>query len=261
MPCNNCRDNYIVKATSNEISWQGNAVEDLEICLNDSLTYVGNIILDKIQELMRGEGIIIEDLSLADCAYLNSKLGASEKSLLNLFNIYKQAICELKTASDSTIANLNSFTNTELYNLLCLPAQDPCGDPYTFKELIQAIITKLCALDTQFQSIATTILDAIEEGAGNMLIGGAIKSCGNNGIAYSGSGATAVVTFQALVPPNCPIVYTGSTGAPNFDGSGIGLPNSPYCGWYLCNGSNGTPNASTLPQNGGGTIKYIIRFT
>lgn len=259
--CKNCRDNYIVKATSNEISWQGDTSEDLDICLNDSLTYVGNIILEKIQEFMQGEGIIIEDLTLTDCAYLNTKLGLSEKSLLNLFNIYKDAICELKSTSDSTIATLTSFTDVATYTLGCLPALDPCGDPYDFKALIQAIITKLCALNTQFESIAATILDAIEEGAGNMLIGGAIKSCGNNGIAFSGSGATAVVTFQALVPPNCPIVYIGATGAPNFDGTGAGLPNSPYCGWYLCNGSNGTPAANTLPQNGGGTIKYIIRFT
>lgn len=257
--CKDCRDQYIAKATSNEISWQGDTSEELEICLNDSLTYVGNILIEKVEGFLKGEGIIVEDLSLADCAYLNGLLGVQEKSLLNLFNIYKQAICELKEANDLTEETIQDFTDIAGYTLGCLAPVDVCGDPLTFKGLIQNIITKLCALNTQFEGLAESLLDAIEEGAGNFLVGGAIKSCGNNGISYSGSGAGAVVTFQALVPPYCPIIYTGSTAY--FDVSGAGLPNTPYCGWFLCNGNNGTPNSSTLPQNGGNSIVYIIRFT
>lgn len=265
MACKNCRDFNANSCTdvvpSNCIPWQGDTVEALDICINDSLTAVGNIILEKIQDLLKGRGILLPDLTLDECVYISDLLGVQEKNLLNILDIYQKAICQLKTTTDATTASLVSFTNTALYTLGCLPPQDPCGNPYTFKELIQAIITKLCALNTQFASIATTILDAIEEGTGNMLVGGSITSCGNNGIAFSGSGATAVVTFQALVPPNCPIIYIGSTGLPNFDISGIGQANTPYCGWFLCNGSNGTPNSTTLPQNVGNTIKYIIRFT
>lgn len=265
MACKNCRDFNANSCTdivpSNCIPWQGNTVEDLDICLNDSLTYVGNIILTKIQDLLKGKGIIFDegDLTLEDCEYLSDLMGAQENNLLNVLNVYQTAICELKEASDLTNANLLSFTNTALYTLGCLPALDPCGDPYTFKELIQAIITKLCALSAQFDSIAETMLDAIEEGAGNFIGGGAITSCGGNGYVVSGSGASTVVTFQALVPPYCPIIYTGSVAF--FDANGIGLPTTPYCGWYLCNGLNGTPVSTTLPQNVGNTIKYIIRFT
>lgn len=263
MACNNCRDFNANSCTdivpSNCIPWQGEAFEDLDICLNDSLTYVGNIILHKITDILKGRGIILEDLVIDDCEYLDDLLDGDEKNLLNVLRIYKEAICELKEASDLNAQNLTAFTNVALYTLGCLPALDPCGEPYDFKALIQAIITKLCALNTQFESIATTILDAIEEGTGNFLIGGAIVSCGGNGIVYSGSGATAVVTFQALVPPFSPILYTGSLAY--FDINGIGLPSTPMCGWYLCNGNNGTPNSTTLPQNIAGNLKYIIRFT
>ncbi len=262
MPCNNCRDFNANSCTdivpSNCIPWQGDAFEDLDICLNDSLTYIGNIILTKITDLLKGRGIVLEDLILDDCEFIDDLLDTDEKNLLNVLRVYKEAICELKTASDLNAANLLAFTDTTLYTLGCLPAQDPCGDPYDFKSLIQAIITKLCALNTEFESIATTILDAIEEGVGNFLPT-AIVSCGGNGIVYSGTGATAVVTFQALVPPYSPILYTGTLSY--FDGAGIGLPNTPMCGWYLCNGSNGTPNSSTLPQNIAANLKYIIRFT
>jgi len=257
--CNHCKDNFIVKATSNEISWQGDAVSELDICIGDSLTYVGNIILEKIKDLLKGKGIVLEDLTLDDCEYISDLLGVQEKNLLNVLNVYKQAICDLKAEQELTTEKMEAFTNTTLYTLGCLPALDPCGEPYDFKTLIQAIITKLCELNTQFESIAETILDAIEEGAGNFLAGGAITSCGGNGITISGTGASTIVKFEALVPPYCPILYTGSTGM--FDSNGIGLPNSPYCGWYLCNGANGTPNSSTLPQNLAANLTYIIRFT
>ena len=265
MACNNCRDfgnNSCPDITNtNCISFQGVAVPELEVCLNDSLTYVMNIVLDKIKDFLKGRGIIFDnaDLTFADCEYLQDLLGVQEKNLINVLNIYKQAICELKIAQELTATQIAAFTDVTLYTLGCLPPLDPCGDPYDFKTLIQAIITKLCALNTQFEGLAASLLDAIEEGAGNFLIGGAIVSCGGNGISYSGTGATTVVKFEALVPPFCPIIYTGSTAF--FDFSGIGLPNTPYCGWYLCNGNNGTPNSTTLPQNGGNTIKYIIRFT
>ncbi len=260
MACNNCRTNYIAKATSNEISWQGDAVEELDICIGDSLTYVGNIVLTKIKDLLKGRGIVLDDLVLSDCEYIQDLLGIQEKNLLNVLKVYKEAICELKDDLDTVTLNIEKFTTISEYTLDCLvvDSSESCGTP-DFKELIQAIITKLCALNTQFESIAETIMEAIEEGAGNFIGAGAITSCGGNGYSVSGTGATTVVKFEALVPPNCPIIYRGSLSF--FDVNGIGLPNSPYCGWYLCNGSNGTPTSSSLPQNISGTIQYIIRFT
>lgn len=263
MGCNNCRDfgpNACTDiTTSNCVSWQGDPVAELEICVGDSLTYVGNIVLAKIKDLLKGRGIILDDLTISDCEYLEDILDGEEKNLINILTTYKTAICQLKESVEFNEQLVNDFTNISGYVLGCLDPNDPCGDPLTFKSLIQAIITKLCALNTQFESIATTIVDAVEEVAGNFLISGAITSCGGNGYSVSGVGPTAVVTLQALVPPYCPILFTGSTGL--FDVNGIGLPNSAYCGWYLCNGSNGTPNASTLPQNIAGNLKYIIRFT
>ena len=263
MSCKNCRDftdnSCPDITTTNCVKSMADPVEELDICLNDSLTYVLNIVLGKIKEFMKGEGIVLEDLDLSDCEFLESKLGADEKNLLNVLNIYKEAICELKDSVDLNASDIAAFADVALYTLECLAPEDDCGDPLTFQGLIQAIITKLCALETQFESIGAGILDAIEEGAGNFIIGGAVTSCGENGYSVSGVGATAVLTLEALVPPYCPIIYTGSLA--NFDANGIGIPSTAYCGWYLCNGSNGTPNSSTLPQNGGGTTQYIIRFT
>lgn len=261
MPCQDCRDYSTVgcnSVSSTCVTWQGKEYEDLNICLGRSLSYVNNIILDKITDLLKGKGIILEDLTISDCQYIQDLLGVKEKNLLNILDVYKQAICNLKESQDITQEQLNSFTNIAGYTLKCITNQDPCGDPLTFKSLIQAIIDKVCALNTQLENIAESLLDVVEEGAGNFLINGAITSCGGNGFKTSGTGASAVVTFQALVPPNCPIIYTGSTQF--FNANGVGLPNTPFCGWFLCNGANNTPNPNTLPQGIAGNTKYIMRF-
>lgn len=263
MSCNDCRsfDNNSCTdiISSSCVKTMFTPVEELEICLGDSLTYVGNIILTKIKDLIKGRGIILEDLTLSDCEYISDLLSTDEKNLLNVLRVYKEAICQLNTNYVDINTLLTEITNVSGYTLGCLDPDDPCGNPLTFKALIQAIITKLCALDEQFITIANTILLIIEESVGNFLIGGAIKSCGNNGISFSGTGSSAVVTFEALVPPNCPILFTGSTSF--FDSLGVGIPNTPYCGWYLCNGDNNTPNSSNLPQNDAEDLVYIIRFT
>lgn len=266
MACKNCRDftdnSCTDITTTNCVKSMADPVEELDICLNDSLTYVLNIVLGKVKDFMVGKGIEFneEDLNFDDCDFLNDILDGETMDLINVLNTYKEAICTLKATTEATDATILAFTNTALYTLGCLPAEDPCGDPYTFKELIQAIITKLCEINTTLESFTEGLLDAVEEITGNFLVGGAITSCGGNGISFSGSGASAVVTFEALVPPNCPIIYTGST-AGLFDMDGIGLPGTIMCGWYLCNGDNGTPDSADLPQNTAEDIVYIIRFT
>lgn len=260
--CSNCRDLDRNSCTdivsSNCIPWQGLPVPELEICLGDSLTYIGNIILAKIKDLLKGRGIVLEDLTISDCEYISDILGVQEKNLLNILKVYKQAICNLENRTTITEANLLSFTNTALYTLGCIGNTDPCGDNLTFKTMIQAIITKVCELNTQISGIASSILAIVEEATGNFIVSGAIKSCGNNGLTTSGTGASAQVVLEALVPPMCPIVYLGSLSY--FDNTGVGLPNTPYCGWYLCNGNNNTPNSAALPQNTDADIVYIIRF-
>lgn len=245
--------------TTNKIHWVGEAYPEFDICVYDSLTWVNTKIIEKFKEFIAGKGVTVEDLNFDDCLWLKAIING-DNSLLNLFEGYKKALCELNVGNTSNTANLNSFTDVSLYDLKCLTLSDPCGSTINFKTLIQTIITKLCSLVDEIDSIGNSILTLIEEGVGNFIAGGAITSCGGNGLTVSGAGASTIVKFEALVPPNCPVMYTGSVS--NFDGTGKGLPNTPYCNWYLCNGSNGTPNSASLPQNSsGGVITYIMRFT
>ena len=151
------------------------------------------------------------------------------------------------------------FTTVSAYTLGCIVLPiDPCNPAVRFHTLIQAIINKVCSLNSSYNSILSSISDVVKDVAGNFLQT-AIRSCGANGIVFSGVGPTSVVTFQALVPPYSPILYTGTLAL--FNASGVGLSNTAMCGWFLCNGNNSTPNSSSLPQNLAGNLKYIIRFS
>ena len=253
---NSCTD--ITSSTC--VLWMGDAITDLDICKGDTLTEVLNISLDKLNNITKGLGITITYLDYTDCTFLNIIKGDQNSTLEVALETFFTAICQLKTTTDTAATKEAAYTTTEDYTLGCLsPLADPCDGPVVFHTLIQAIITKLCALNTQFESIATTIMDITEEIVGNFIIDGGVISAGGNGIAYTGTGATGKAVIAALVPPNSPILYIGSTSF--FDVSGVGLPNTPYQGWYLCNGNNGTPNSTGLPQNLAANLVYIIRFT
>lgn len=252
---NSCTD--IISSTC--VLWMGDAYEDLEICKGDNLTEVLDIALDKIDDIIKGLGITLDYVNFGDCAYLDGLLAMRTKTLEHIVDVFKTAICQIKAAADASATASEAYTDTTDYTLGCLaPLADPCDGPVGFHTLIQAIITKLCDLNTQFESITDTILDITEEIVGNYIIAGGVKSAGANGITYTGTGPTGKAVITALVPPNSPILYIGST---SFFTSGIGNVNTPYQGWYLCNGSNGTPNSTDLPQNIAGDLKYIIRFS
>lgn len=240
------------------IRWEGDKYEDLDICINDSLTEVETKIINEIIEIMKGKGIIITKIDFSDCDYIKSIIGVKEKSLFNILNSYKIAVCQLKEILDIIKSDQDNFTTISNYALSCLGlTTSVCEPEIKFKTLIQAIITKLCDVDTKYNGIATLILQAVESTTGDFMCD-VIKSCGNNGIIYSGSGSNTRITFQALVPPFCPIIYTGSMSV--FDISGIGNANTYACGWYICNGDNGTPTSASLPQNIAEDIVYIMRL-
>jgi hypothetical protein len=245
--------------STNCIRWEGSAYPDFDICINDTLTEVITFVLDTLADILEGQGILLPDLTVSDCDYLNDMLGSDEKNLINILKIYKEAICDLNTRILDINTQIADFATVANYDLSCLTlTTDPCDPTIRFHTLIQTIIDALCTLQALYDSISSSILDVIEDAAGNF-IQTAVTSCSGNGITVSGTGATTVVTIEALVPPYSPILYTGTLSY--FDGTGIGLAGTPMCGWYLCNGANGTPNSTSFPQNVGNTLKYIIRFT
>lgn len=255
----NCSSNTCADIISSGcVSWQGTSYEELKICMNDSLTKVTGILLDKISDVLKGKGILLPDLNLEDCEYIKDLLGTNEKNLLNMLDVYKNAVCDLKETLDGVSLTLEGFINIQEYHLGFLTPDTPCGTPFTFRELMQGILDKVTDLNEKYNNLAVSLGEAMQDAVGEVLLNGAVASSGNNGIEYTGEGKSAKITLTALVPPYCPIIFTGSRNS--FDITGKGIANSPYKRWFICNGNNGTPNSSTLPQNSAGNLTYIIRF-
>lgn len=257
---NNYKNNSCTDIVSTDcVKWEGEPYSDFNICVNDSLTEVTTFILNKIKDILIGKGILLPSLTFNDCLFLKDLLGTEEKNLISVIQTYKKAICDLNEKLEVLNLSVEDFTDLDNYALGCinLPTNTSCDPTVKFKNLIQAIISKICSLDTNYNSIVGSISNVVQDITGNFLHT-AIKSCGGNGIVVAGLGVNSSITFQALVPPYSPIIYTGSLAL--FSTTGVGLANTSVCGWYLCNGNNNTPNSSSLPQNTASNLKYIIRF-
>jgi microcystin-dependent protein len=72
-----------------------------------------------------------------------------------------------------------------------------------------------------------------------------IDQKGNVGIGMEGPRAKLDVNGTILgigmVPPGGIVMFSGDV-AKAFDANGTGIPNTPYEGWQLCNGKNGSPD-------------------
>lgn len=236
------------------VSYTGEAYPSLGICYGDKLNELEKIILDKLVEFASGQGITLSDVNISECSLLNDFISccSQDKSLEGIITTVLKALCKLQEEIDDTNQALVDATTYTL-DLGCLTVSNP-----TLQNVVNAIIINLCNVNSTIASLAaqvatlnttvsnlqsglnsqinTAINNALSSFATNF-VNTNIKTCGNtNGISKSGG----VATFEALVPPLCPIPYIGPLS--NFDNSGAGIAAKGYCGWYICNGANNTPD-------------------
>lgn len=254
----NCIPNFSESpfiVSTDAVNYQGVEEEVLAICKGNSLTYVLNILIGKIKGFLKGEGIILEDLEIIEDEFLGIHLDGEEKNLLNILAAIRDSLQDLYEEVSDATDKLDDITNIDGYDLSCLDPEDPCGAPLDFKGLIQSLITHLCANIEAVSVYQTNVSELVSGEVKSALAGGAITSNGSYGIEEVDNG----LLITGFTPPNVPVIYTGPLE--NFTVGGAGIPNSPYAGWRICNGSFGTPSSITLPQNVGNTITYIIRLS
>lgn len=239
------------------VMYTGPAIPALDICTGDYLNEIEAIIFAKLLEFMEGKGIQVPEINLEECPFIQEFITccSTDKSLEKLFTILFKAICSLKTDLTSLEDKVDEILNIT-FNLRCLTVSNP-----TIGNVINEIIREFCLLKTRVEVLEATVIDLqkqidelsvsileeltelinsiIDTRIGNYLLNH-IFSCGGFGLSKTGSGATATLQFNGMVPPYCPIPYVGPLS--NFDNNGIGLPEKGMCGWYICNGQNNTPD-------------------
>lgn len=254
--------------SSNCVKYMGDPVPVLGICTGDTITEVEQTVINKLLTVLDGTGIDLSALTV-DCQFLTSQLIGLDHNLANIVQVLIDSACTLKQLVDVIS---NEVFSPVSFNTLCLAVSGSNRDA-----VIQALINKTCAIDAQLAVITTQINDitntttglttTIETVTGNF-IKEAITSCnGEYGMTKTGAGDAAVVSIDALCPPKAMMLCWDPSAAVHFDNTGKGNAGTPYCGWYVCNGKNGTPDmrgyaaagATILPANiNGGALDTIV---
>lgn len=238
----NCPAYFKKRIPDSNIEYTGPAIPSLGICTGDILTEVEAIILQKVIDYSTGVGINIPQIDLTSCnLFVNFITCCSTCTDLNcLMQVIFTSLCTLYTDFTSLQSEINTLLNGP-YALACLSG---LGSNPTLVQIIQEIIKELCnaeaaitTLQGQISSLTTTLPTTI----GNFL-SNALSSCQSTaGMTKSGTGASFTASFKGFALVGVVLPYAGPT-AGLFDSTGLGLVNTPACGWALANGNNGTQN-------------------
>lgn len=226
--------------SSDCVKYQGLPDELLGICTGDTITEVEQAIITRLKTLsFDGKDITLDSLVLDVCNDIKQLVGNQPKTVLNVIQATIQYACVLKSRIDSIQNTLTGNLGSGTIDFKCIPAPSQ----FTFTNAIQSLVTAHCNLKTSVDQLvnnsgSTTIIDGrIFSSLNNLL-----STPGGNGLRKTVNNTTQQVSYSitAVVPPYTALEYYGPLS--HFDGTGKGLPSTPYEGWYLCNGLNGTPD-------------------
>jgi len=238
---NGCTDIVPDKCTK----YTGNNVPELGIESGDSLFSVQQSIFSFLLSVIDGTPIKPEINQDYICEKISQYLEEQELTLPNIINVILQTACDLQTQI-TTIENKVDGINTE-YTLNCISG---VTDNTNTNEVLQAVITKLCSVNTALSALSLNVsTNYVKLSELNQLIGEYL----------SGEGSSSKM-YNKMVPYSA-VEYYGSI-AGKFDSTGAGL--GEWEKIYLCNGNNGTPDkrgrvsVGTTTGMGGGTLDSSV---
>lgn len=221
MACAECYSNCGGAVTSDKcVKYTGPDIEFLGIETGDQLSQVEAALIEKLESSLDGTGITFEDLNV--CTDITTALDGEEATLANLIQAVSDIICELKADV------------TELQEDIDPPftVSAPCltlGSNPTRDQILQAVITKLCSLNTTVTSISSNYVTTDTLCA-------LVQECidGNS---------TSEQEYNRM-PKYVALPYHGPLSV--FDSQGKGLSSAGYDKVYICNGQ--TVGTFTTPD-------------
>lgn len=223
MACNNCFNGCTDITPDKCIKYTGATISSFGITSGDTLLSVINNLTSNLQSSLDGTGIVPTIDSEVICSLITPYLPSSgDVTIVDYITALILAICNLQ---EQVTGNTDDFTALNAdYAISCLSGVTSSSDTH---DVVQAIITKLCSLNTSFSSLVTDLpstyvsLDDL-----NTLIQTYLDS-----ISSSTAIKNKMVPYTA-VEYYGPLTYFDLTGAGTGDWADI----------YLCNGNNGTPD-------------------
>lgn len=245
MSTNNCTDCYngCTEITSDKcVKYTGIDVPALGIKKGDSLTIIEQSLIGFLVSTLDGTGILPIINNADICTAVSNNLPTcSDYSLNNYLTALIKTSCDLQDQID----NLTP-TSTPSYDVKCLTGVTSTS---TTPEVLQVVITKLCALQVQVDALALDL-------STNYVLISDIDTYIQN---YLNTGSTQTLVSNKMVPFSA-VPYFGSLT--NFDSGGAGI--GDWDKIYLCNGENGTPDlrgrviVGSTSNMGGSTMSSIV---
>jgi microcystin-dependent protein len=240
MSCSNCY-NGCPQITSDQcVKYTGVDVPILGIKNGDSLSYVEQAIITFLTSTLDGTGVKPKVEQSIICNIVKKYLPTcGDLSVVDFIKALVQAVCELKTLVDGTIADIDDINDFiasleaayDLYTCptnicptgTCITGVDPDSGTHA---ILQAVIDRLCAFIIDVDATYVK-LDDLDDLIADYL-------------ANNNSGPGGVYQFNVRMVPYSIVAYNGPLS--NFDSSGAGLATNGYDKIYLCNGENNTPD-------------------
>src|SRR5690606_32091198 len=153
MACSNCYSGCTEIVSDKCVKYTGVDVPILDIKNGDSLSYVEQALATFLVGTLDGSGIklnIDEDLY---CELVSQYLQeCSEVTALDLFKALVQASCNLQEQVDAVVEDIATIEAN--YTIGCLEGVATGDGTHA---IVQAIITKLCEIDTSLTALATDL--------------------------------------------------------------------------------------------------------
>ena len=225
--CSNCYNGCTEIVSDRCVKYTGIDVPVLGIKTGDSLSFVEQALITFLVSTLDGSGVIIDLSGINVCTVVQKYLPTcKDLSIADISKALIEAACDLQvqvTANTNAIATLNAD-----YTIGCLTGVTASSDTHA---IVQAVINKLCALDTQFSTFVNFAngyfvnINNIDDYIQNYL----------DNVASASKMNVKMVPY-AVLPFYAPSTYLSG----KFDSTGAGL--GDWDKIYLCNGLNNTPD-------------------
>lgn len=243
MGCSNCYNGCPEIVSDQCVKYTGVDVPVLGIKKGDSLSYVEQAIIEFLTSTLDGTGIKINVPSNIICNLVKQHLPTcGDLTVVDLITALIKAACDLQTQVNSIKSDLAVLNDD--YTIGCLTGVTASSDTH---DVVQAIITKLCALDAAFTAF---VLDVTTNYVKKSELNSLIQS-------YLDSISPSVTQQYQKMVPYTVVEYYGDTS--NFDGDGKGIAGLGWDKIYICNGQivNGFPTPDKRGRIPVGAIQNV----
>jgi len=230
MSCSNCFNGCAEITSDKCVKYTGADIPALGISYGDTLLHVEEQLAKFIISTLDGTGIIIDVPQSVICDLIKKHLPICPSYQLDeLIIALIKAICDLQTQVDAVKADITAL-NAD-YTIGCLTGVTASSDTH---QIVQAIITKLCAVDTSLTALILNVNNNYVK----------IADINTYIAAYLATQAPANKAYTKMVP-YVAMPYFGQLSNYPATGDALSLTGAGIGYWekiYLCNGLNFTPD-------------------